>query len=656
MSDFELQNLLIKGIFESSPEGILVVDDKNIIVTHNPQFVEIWQIPGELLHGVEPGTAIGLDDSRILSSAVEQVKDQQAFLARVKDLYDNPQLQDICEIEMVDGRTVERHSTVLKNSDGQYAGRVWFFRDITEFKQLENVRDLMAAQEKYHTILKTATDGFWTVNKYGRFLEVNDAYCTMSGYSRNELLNMHIPDLEVAESAEDTRSHIEKIITNGSDRFETRHRRKDGEIINVEVSTQFMPLVDQMLVVFVKDITERKRTEADLIAAKEDAELANNAKSQFLSSMSHELRTPLNSILGFAQLMACNDALSAEHKDFMREILKAGDHLLELINDVLDLAKIEAGHIDLSLEPVEVCAVVDECLSLVSNLASKRSVQISHNGLQGVMVRADRIRLRQALLNLLSNAIKYNREGGSVKLKVQPEGQKHLRILVTDTGNGITAKHLTELFQPFNRLDAENSGIEGTGIGLTITRRIVEMMGGTVDVQSEVGVGSTFWIELPLESMVETVLPDEVGADIRDIALTAQHQAPQRTVLYIEDNHSNIKLVAHIFGQRKHVHLLTARTPALGIELARTRHPDLILLDINMPGMNGYEVLEVIKTDARLKAVPIVAITANAMSRDIERGLAAGFAAYLTKPLNIVKFYSVLDKILETSDTSMGAS
>jgi len=267
------------------------------------------------------------------------------------------------------------------------------------------------------------------------------------------------------------------------------------------------------------DITERKRAEdavrllnedleqrvaertMQLSVAKNEAEQSSQAKSEFLSRMSHELRTPLNAILGFSQLMEYDDKLPDEHKGNVQEILKGGYHLLELITEVLDLGKIESGQIDLSLEPVEVGPFIKDCLNLVAPLADKRNIQISHNELKGATVRADRTRLKQALLNLLSNAIKYNRDGGSVKLRVQAEGADRLRILVTDTGPGIPAKRREELFQPFNRLDAENSSIEGTGIGLTITRRIIEMMGGTVDVESEVGVGSNFWIELPLESI-----------------------------------------------------------------------------------------------------------------------------------------------------------
>lgn len=387
-----------------------------------------------------------------------------------------------------------------------------------------------------------------------------------------------------------------------------------------------------------------KRQSAELERSRDEAEAASRAKTEFLSSMSHELRTPMNAILGFSQLMELDDSLAEEHQEGVHEILKAGQHLLRLIDEVLDLAKIESGRFDLSLEPIEVSAIASECLALVGPIADQRSIQLSHSGLEGSAVRADRVRLKQILLNLLSNAIKYNRDGGSVKISVETVNTDRLRIRVTDTGPGISAGRLEELFQPFNRLGAENSAIEGTGIGLTITRRIVEMMGGTVDVESEVGVGSSFWIELPLETMP---IPSAEQANMETVDTFRRSDGEaQHTVLYIEDNPSNLRVVAAILGRRKHLRLLTAHIPELGIELARAHRPDLILLDINMPGMSGFQVLEIFKTDANLKSIPVVAVTANAMPRDIARGMAAGFTEYLTKPLDVARFDNVIDHLL----------
>jgi len=401
----------------------------------------------------------------------------------------------------------------------------------------------------------------------------------------------------------------------------------------------------------VQDITVSKLTELALITARDEADRANKAKSEFLSSMSHELRTPMNAILGFGQILDYDAKLPDVYKHSVKEILNAGYHLLDLINEVLDLAQIESGHIDLTLESVQVCDIVEECQNLLAVMADKHKIRFSHTGLEGATVRADRMRLKQVLLNLLSNAIKYNREGGSVHIEVRPQGANRLRILVTDTGLGISAEHMAELFQPFNRLGKENSNILGTGIGLTITRRIVEMMGGSVEAESNVGVGSTFWINLPLEFMPAQTRQHSV-ARATTHALPQTEKSAQHIVLYIEDNPSNLRLVAQILGQRKHIRLLTAHTPELGLELARTRHPELILLDINMPGMDGFQVLEVFRGDAQLKDIPVIAVTANAMPRDIERGMAAGFNEYLTKPLDIVKFFNIVDNYLPTRTES----
>ena len=523
--------------------------------------------------------------------------------------------------------------------------------DITDRKQIE-IRQAESIKELSN--FKTALDQHAivvTTDAHGTITHANDKFCEISKYTREELIGM---DHSIINSGYHPKTFFEdlwKTISSGRVwKGEIKNRAKDGTFYWVR--STIVPIINQrgktvQYIAIRADITDRKLAEQLLIITRDEANRANAAKSQFLSNMSHELRTPMNSILGFAQLMAHENTLSVEHRDFVQEIIKAGDHLLKLINEVLDLAKIESGHIELSLESVEVCPVVDECLSLVSSFADKRKIHMSHGGLENVTVRADRTRLRQVLLNLLSNAIKYNREGGSVKLKIQP-AENNLRILVTDTGLGISETRLKELFQPFNRLDAENSGIEGTGIGLTITRRIVEMMGGKVDVESEIGIGSTFWIELPRETGGNSLHQQNRHADISMLQMTAAPDVVQHTLLYIEDNPSNIKLVSHFFGQRKNIRLLTARTPELGIEMAKTRNPDLILLDINMPGMDGYEVLNVLKADDRLHATPVVAVTANAMANDIARGRAADFADYLTKPLDMFKFHAAVDSLLES--------
>jgi PAS domain S-box-containing protein len=391
----------------------------------------------------------------------------------------------------------------------------------------------------------------------------------------------------------------------------------------------------------VQDVTALKQTELELIRAKEEAERASRAKSEFLANVSHELRTPLNAILGFAQLLEMDLGLPAEHRQSTEEILKAGHHLLELINDVLDLERVEAGRIELALEPVACDGLLAECGRLVDRLARERGITLEVRP-ASVVVRADRVRLKQALLNLLSNAIKYNSAGGRVTLDASPAGDL-VRLCVSDTGPGISAARQTQLFQPFNRLGAEFSGIEGTGIGLVISRRLVEMMGGHIGVESAPGAGSTFWIELPCAADRIDRAPMSPAAACQAVV---SDPAPQSVVLYIEDNPANLQLMRQLFAHRRRLRLLTAATAALGLELAATHRPDLILLDINLPGLDGYEVLRRLRALPVTADIPVAAVTANAMPQDIERGRAAGFSAYLTKPLDVAGVFEAVDRLL----------
>lgn len=388
----------------------------------------------------------------------------------------------------------------------------------------------------------------------------------------------------------------------------------------------------------VQLLIQQAQRQADL------ADSANRAKSEFLSSMSHELRTPMNAILGFAQLMEYDNNLSAGHQQGLHEIRKAGNHLLLLIDEILDLAKVESGHINLSLEPVDVLPLLDECLTMTQLMAHKRGLHISHTCPDGLYVTADRMRLKQILLNLISNAIKYNRDGGTVRIEIQPAHDSRVRIEVTDTGHGIPAERIQELFQPFKRLGAENSTIQGTGLGLAITRRITGLMGGSIGADSKTGVGSTFWIELPGATPLTAI--DIRAADAATAMPAENTRGIRRTVLYIEDNPVNLKLMTQILARRPHIDLLTAHAAAPGVELAEAHRPDLILLDINMPEIDGYQTLQLLQTHPRLAAIPVIAVSANAMAKDIARGEAAGFSDYVTKPIDIKQLLRIVDRYL----------
>ena len=393
-------------------------------------------------------------------------------------------------------------------------------------------------------------------------------------------------------------------------------------------------------------LSQQEKMHEEILKERNEAEKASQAKSEFLSSMSHELRTPLNAVLGFAQLLEMDENLTAGQKDSIYEIEKAGNHLLDLINDVLDLAKIESGNVDLSIEPVGLKALLEECRNLILPVAENKGISLDIPAQKELFVRADRVRLKQVLLNLLSNAVKYNDDHGRVWVECEQQSENILRISIKDNGFGVPLDKKAELFQPFNRLGQEGGGIEGTGVGLSITKTLTELMGGAIGYEAKQPKGSCFFIDLHVESSY--VLKIDVDSD------TEQHldsfNSQNKTILYIEDNPANLKLVSHVLAKRGYTNLVTAHDPQLGIELAKTTNPHLILLDINMPGMSGYEVLEVLKREEDLRKVPVVAITASAMSHDIRRGKRAGFDDYLTKPLDVELFLRVVDRYLTQTE------
>jgi signal transduction histidine kinase/ActR/RegA family two-component response regulator len=398
---------------------------------------------------------------------------------------------------------------------------------------------------------------------------------------------------------------------------------------------------------------------AELANANEEARSANQAKSAFLSSMSHELRTPLNAILGFAQILT-SDVLPStleQKKEFANHILKSGRHLLTLINEILDLAKVESGTITLSMEPVTLSDALFECRTMIEPIAATRRVRVLFPDVDGAVVMADRTRLKQVMLNLLSNAVKYNREDGVVVVGCEQPRPDRLRLSVQDTGHGLSQEQLAGLFQPFNRLGQEGGAQEGTGIGLVVTKRLVELMGGEIGVSSSPGVGSVFWIELastaPLKSAIHPAMnvdmsaaPGIGAAQPAQAPATEPDAAEPHLLLYVEDNPANLRLVEEIVAFRRDLRLLAAPDGHLGLQLARAHRPHAILMDLNLPGMSGFEVLKQLRSDPETAAIPVIALTANAMPRDVERGLAAGFHRYLTKPIDIEKFTEAINSTL----------
>ena len=386
---------------------------------------------------------------------------------------------------------------------------------------------------------------------------------------------------------------------------------------------------------------------ADLESARSVAEKANHAKSDFLSSMSHELRSPLNAILGFAQLMESESPPpTPAQKESITQILQAGWHLLTLINEILDLAKVESGQVPMSEEPVSLAELMLDCRAMIAPQAQQRGISLSFPRFDNpCLVRADRTRLKQVLVNLLSNAIKYNIKQGTVQVKCTASTPERTRISVSDIGAGLSPEQLTQLFQPFNRLGQEAGGEEGTGIGLVVAKRLVELMGGVIGVESIVGEGSVFWFELVSACSPHLSLQ---GGKAAVLALPhAPRGAQPHTLLYVEDNPANLKLIVELIARYPDIRLLTAVNGNSGIELARASQPDVILMDINLPGISGFEALKILSAESSTAHIPVIAVSANAMPLDIERGLKAGFFRYITKPIKVNEFIEALNVALE---------
>jgi CheY-like chemotaxis protein len=403
-----------------------------------------------------------------------------------------------------------------------------------------------------------------------------------------------------------------------------------------------------------RDVTERRDAREQLEAAnaaaqraREVAEAANLAKSEFLSRMSHELRTPLNSILGFAQLLALSD-LEESEADNVRQILHSGRHLLALIDEVLDLARIEVGGVSLSVESVRAGDAVAEAVSLMGPLADSRGIELTakwEDDGDGHLL-ADRRRLHQILVNYIGNAIKYSPPGSSVRVDVAPVADACLRITITDDGPGIPPEQLGLLFAPFERLGAERSGVEGTGLGLAHSKSLAEHMGGRVGVDSEPGRGSSFWVELPSSPPPTNVLDDREGPPAVEAAVTGL----TGTVLYIEDNRANILLLERLLRRRPGVHLRTAMLGREGLAMARDVQPDVIALDLHLPDIPGDTVLSLLRSDPLTERIPVVILSADATRRQVEELLAMGAVAYLTKPLDVRRLLATLDELLEPSE------
>ena len=520
------------------------------------------------------------------------------------------------------------------------------------------------SESRFRTVAHSAPDGIVLAEEDGTIVFWNQSAQKMFGYAPTEIIGLPLSKLFPKRDREEHNEYFNRVKLGRSDgqvrdTLEMTGLRKDGAEFSIEASIASWVSDERLYFMgIVRDASERKMIEQQMREAKDAADAANMAKSDFLSSMSHELRTPMNSILGFGQLLQTNpeEPLSETQSECVDQVLNAGRHLLDLINEVLDLAKIEAGRLDVTLERVSAAKVVKESIELIGSLASIRDISVelgcAENDIPPIV--ADYTRLRQVLLNVMSNAIKYNREHGTVTLTCRKTDDGFLSIGFTDIGNGISEKLRDEVFRPFQRLGAEERGIEGTGIGLAITRQLVELMNGRIDFESSVGVGTTFWIDLPIAA--DTNLESSVKSNGETGSLlgvgSLRNNDAQGCLLYIEDNPANLRLMEQIIGRVPGLIMMSAHTGELGVEIAEVKQPDIIIMDINLPGMDGFAALERLKANEHTKTIPVIALTANVMPKDIEKGQNAGFYTYLTKPIRINEIVSTISEALRLKRTS----
>jgi PAS domain S-box-containing protein len=543
--------------------------------------------------------------------------------------------------------------------------------DITT--EVRRQKALLKTGALQNAILTSANFSIIATDEKGIIQLFNVGAERMLGYQATEVVNkinpsdIHDPQ-EVMARAQALSLELATTITPGfealafkasrgiEDIYELTYICKDGSRFPAIVSItalrdDYGEIIGYLLI--GTDNSVRKQVELELNNAMAIAEKANLAKSDFLSSMSHELRTPLSAILGFAQLMESGSpAPTTSQKRSIDQILKAGWYLLDLINEILDLALIESGKLSLSLEASSLAEVMHECQAMVESQAQKRGISVVFPQFDTpYFVNADRTRVKQVLINLLSNAIKYNKVGGTVVVSYIATAPGRIRISVKDTGEGLTPDKLTQLFQPFNRLGQEANGEEGTGIGLVVCKRLIELMGGVIGVESTVGKGSVFWVDLNLTAKPQPVVGAAEPAVVGNAHLQADAQL--RTLLYVEDNPANLMLVEDLMARRPDIRLLSARDGNRGIEIARASRPDVILMDINLPGISGIRALRILADDPATAHIPVVALSANAIPRDIEKGLEAGFFRYLTKPIKVNEFMDTLDVALKSAKTEL---
>ncbi|MDP6786904.1 MAG: CHASE domain-containing protein [Rhodospirillales bacterium] len=626
---------LTRTIVDTAADGIVAIDVSGIIETFNRAAQDIF--------GYSSPEVVGRNVKILMPAPYREEHDgylQKYLRTHQANIIGNG--RELVGLRK-DGTTFPMQIVVSESRTQDEVRFTGIVRDITERVLAEE--ELRRSQELLSAAIENIADGFIMCDAQNRIVLFNSKFSRLYPKSRNAVLaGARFDDFlrtgaergEYADALEDTEAWVAQRLSKGKKSDETFEQPLIGDRwVRIAVSR----LPDGGWVGIHVDITELKQ-------ARHQADKANRAKSEFLSSMSHELRTPMNAVLGFAQLLEFNpkEPLTEQQDECVKNILKGGNHLLQLINEVLELAQIETGKLSLSIESVRPREAIIECRTLVQSLAEDRGIEIviTDEAVNLPPVSADYTRFKQIVLNLMSNAVKYNRDGGRVDVDGSKTPDGMARISVTDTGQGIAAEKHKELFEPFSRLGAEAGDIEGTGIGLTVTKRLTEAMGSCIGFESESGKGSTFWFDLPLARHAIEGAPTASEPE----AATGEGLPLVGTILYVEDNPASLELMEMIVEGVPGLKLISARTAEEGLELARRHTPKLVVLDINLPGLDGYEALRCLRDCDRTRNIPVVALSASAMVGDVENGQAAGFAKYLTKPVEVDDLLTTIKEFL----------
>jgi PAS domain S-box-containing protein len=640
---------VLKSKMEDLRRLATVVSDSNdAVILHDLEGkILAWNLGARDTYGYTEAEALGKNVRDIVAEP-----DREAALNLIQRIVQGEIVKSF-ELRRItkDGRILDvwLTTTLLADENGKPVAIATTERDITARKQAEAaLHEKLEDLRRLATVVSDSNDAVIMHDFEGKILAWNRGAKETYGYTEAEALQKNVREI-VAEPDREAALNLIQRITQGEvvKSFELRRVTKDGRILDVWLTTTLLTDATGKPIAIAtteRDITARKQAEAGRLA-REAAEAANAAKSEFLSHMSHELRTPMNSILGFAQLLEISrkEPLTPRQHESVQQILKGGQMLLEIINEVLDLARIESGRMTISPEPVEVQVVMQEALDLVKPLAITRqiSTSIQHTP-PNQFVKADRQRIKQVILNFLSNAVKYNREGGTVILECENRPDGWLRVSVKDSGNGIPENRMDQLFKPFERVGVKEGMIEGTGLGLALSKRLVELMGGRIGVDSVVGEGSTFWFDLPL-----TESPSALATNELDESQNVSHTTHLCKLLYIEDNLANFELVKQVLAEQPQIELLWAIQGDIGLGLAEQHHPDLIVLDLHLPDMPGVEVLQNLQANETTKDIPVIILSADATIGQIERLKMTGASAYLTKPLDVKKFLLTVDEFLK---------